>query len=280
MKKVRVNYSTTLNIGDCLNVLIGERVLGCEFVHSNRFFCETTGIGSGLGRFFVKDSILNHTVKGRGAKVVGNCSPSLQVWSAGFIEYAKEKEIPLRKNVNVASVRGKLTKERLENILGRKLDATTGDGGLLASRLLEKSVEKKYELGIIPHLRERDLPLFDKLLLENQNSVRIDVADEPMEVLQKIASCEYILSSSLHGLIISDSFGIPNRRIVVSDRLVGDGYKFDDYYSSYDVKSNPLYINEQSVINVNEIIDNYKIPFAEVEQKKDEIIVAFNRFIQ
>ena len=279
MRKVKVNYSTTLNIGDCLNVLIGERVLETEFIHSNRFVCETTGIGSGLGRFFVKDSILNHTMKGKGAKVVGSFMGPLQVWSAGFIEYPKEKEIPLRTEVNVASVRGELTKKRLEGILGRELDATTGDGGLLASCLIEKKVEKEYRLGIIPHLRERDLPIFDKLVAENESIIRIDVADEPMKVLQQIASCECILSSSLHGLIISDSFGIPNQRIIVSERLVGDGYKFDDYYSAFGVEGTSMCIDENSVIDINNIFDNYKISVSAVEQKKNEIIKAFNRFI-
>lgn len=280
MKKMKVNYSTTQNLGDLLNVLIAERILDCEFIHSNRFVCASTGIGSGLGRFFVKDSVLNHTAKGIAARELGKLMPPLRVWSAGFIEYPKEKEFSLRKDVKVASVRGEITKQRLEKILNCKLDnTTTGDGGLLAALLIEKKVEKKYEIGIIPHLREKGLPVFDKIMDANDNTRIIDIAGEPMQILEEIASCEYILSSSLHGLIVSDSFGIPNQRLVVSEKLVGDGYKFDDYYSSFGIKGNVYKITENEKLMMNQIIDNYEITKEVVSQKQKEIVEAFNRYI-
>lgn len=280
MRKVKVNYSTTQNLGDLLNVLIAERILDCEFVHSNRFVCVSTGIGSGLGRFFVKDSVLNHTPKGIVARELGKLMPPLRVWSAGFIEYPKEQEFSLRRDVKVASVRGEITRQRLEKILNCKLDdTTTGDGGLLAALLIEKNVEKKYEIGIIPHLREKGLPLFDKIVDANDNIKIIDVAGEPMQVLEEIASCEYILSSSLHGLIVSDSFGIPNQRLMVSEKLVGDGYKFDDYYSAFGIKGNVYKISENGKLKSNSIIDNYEITQDAVSQKQKEIVKAFNMHI-
>lgn len=275
-----MNYSTTQNLGDLLNVLIAERILDCEFVHSNRFVCVSTGIGSGLGRFFVKDSVLNHTPKGIVARELGKLMPPLRVWSAGFIEYPKEQEFSLRRDVKVASVRGEITRQRLEKILNCKLDdTTTGDGGLLAALLIEKNVEKKYEIGIIPHLREKGLPLFDKIVDANDNIKIIDVAGEPMQVLEEIASCEYILSSSLHGLIVSDSFGIPNQRLMVSEKLVGDGYKFDDYYSAFGIKGNVYKISENGKLKSNSIIDNYEITQDAVSQKQKEIVKAFNMHI-
>lgn len=44
------------------------------------------------------------------------------------------------------------------------------------------------------------------------------------------------MSSSLHGLIISDSYGIPNGRIKINEIDNSQDFKFKDYYSSLDEK--------------------------------------------
>ena len=100
-----------------------------------------------------------------------------------------------------------------------------------------------------------------------------------MQILEEIASCEYVLSSSLHGLIVSDSFGIPNQRLVVSEKLVGDGYKFNDYYSAFGVKGSIYKLADAGKLEVNEIIDKYEITKDAVETKKKEIVKAFNMYI-
>jgi pyruvyltransferase len=41
-----------------------------------------------------------------------------------------------------------------------------------------------------------------------------------------------ILSSSLHGLILADAYEIPNKRLVIGNRLLGSDFKFMDYYST------------------------------------------------
>lgn len=45
-------------------------------------------------------------------------------------------------------------------------------------------------------------------------------------------SCKKILSSSLHGLIVSDAYNIPNRMIKFSNKINGDGTNFTDYFLS------------------------------------------------
>lgn len=42
------------------------------------------------------------------------------------------------------------------------------------------------------------------------------------------------MSTSLHGLIVADSYGIPNAWIKQPQDIGGNGYKFDDYYSAFD----------------------------------------------
>ena len=51
-------------------------------------------------------------------------------------------------------------------------------------------------------------------------------------MIDTICACDVILSSSLHGLIISDAYAIPNVWIKLSDKVEGNGFKFKDYFLS------------------------------------------------
>lgn len=39
----------------------------------------------------------------------------------------------------------------------------------------------------------------------------IDVRFNPKEVIEKIAECEFVYSSSLHGLIVANGLEVPNQ---------------------------------------------------------------------
>ncbi|MFS1001607.1 polysaccharide pyruvyl transferase family protein [Enterococcus casseliflavus] len=274
------------NMGDMLNVYIPRDLFDYEVKHVNNIYhSQTTGIGSYLGDYFIEESKLQlkDRLKETAKKVKYFTGKSdVRIWSTGFMYYNNEVEVPIRKEneMKISSVRGELSKKRLEKAFGKKLDITTGDGGLLANELVGE-VEKKYSVGIIPHFREKNEGIFHKAKDFYGNSVLIDLGEDPYEVVRKIGECDYIISSSLHGLIVADSFNVPNIRVTKTNKMFGDGFKFDDYYSSFGVKSKKIHLNtENDFPKLDWISDNYEITREMVDTKKEEIRIAFKKFIE
>ena len=53
--------------------------------------------------------------------------------------------------------------------------------------------------------------------------------------IDEMLSCEALLSTSLHGVIVAHAYGIPVRWCVATDaarQIHGDGTKFEDYFQS------------------------------------------------
>lgn len=133
------------------------------------------------------------------------------------------------------AVRGPLTAK------GLKKSLVLADPGLLADELVGYR-DKEYDLGIVPHWTDTTLakdPRFTKF-----NPRIIDVTQDPLEVLREISRCKKIVTSSLHGAIVADSFIIP-RRIELAPRMIthahqeGGDFKWRDYHASLGMKFQP-----------------------------------------
>ncbi|MGR4383081.1 polysaccharide pyruvyl transferase family protein [Escherichia coli] len=70
------------------------------------------------------------------------------------------------------------------------------------------------------------------------------------DVLNQMLSCEQIISTSLHGVIVGHAYGIPTIWIKHND-IDTDGFKFKDYFDSVGIK---LY---NGFTNFDEIIENH-----------------------
>ena len=154
-------------------------------------------------------------------------------------------------------------------------NSPTGDGGILADELLDTLPEKRYDIGIVPHVCDLNDPAAAELVRRYDNAKLINVKDDPITVLTQIAQCRCVLSSSLHGLIAADSFHIPNLHIIFSDRPLGDGYKFDDYYSAYDVPHRPWDLRVNAAPTLSEAADGWRMRPEQVEEKKRQMRAAF-----
>jgi len=149
------------------------------------------------------------------------------VWGSGVISGADI--IPPAK---FFAVRGKETYHLLTK-QGYDAPDVFGDPALLLPLVYHPSVEKRYRVGIILHYAHEGVVNIDEL---PNDVLIIDLMDDIERVISKILSCERIISTSLHGIIVSNAYGIAALWAHVPELpLSGDSIKFKDYFSSVGV---------------------------------------------
>ena len=197
------------NFGDILNPLLIEQITGKQVVWVHpKFSTKENYIAIGS----ILESASNYTI----------------VWGSGFISKTGHcHKTPLK----VCAVRGPRSREKLIQD-GIECPEIYGDPALLLPRVYKPSIEKEFELGIIPHFVDKD-----NVWLKNiQKNVEIKVLDiqesDPYVFIDQLLSCKKIASSSLHGIIVADAYSIPSIWIDFSDQVIGDGFKFLDYFAS------------------------------------------------
>ena len=242
------------NFGDRLNEDVCNFLSGMNPSWASPKRCGAAFIGSILEKFIYRRK--RWTADALWIKYFRS---KVNVWGSGFIRSPEEPCERLMRRLNVHAVRGRLTLERLRGLTGCALDdVAIGDPGLLASRLYPAKTPVLRVCGIIPHHAEladikradeivaterasgiltettvKAMPLFERLVKSIPGSVVLNPESAPKTVIGRISECKTVLSSAMHGLIVADSFGIPNIRVVASDSLMGGDYKFRDYYSAF-----------------------------------------------
>ena len=200
------------------------------------------------GSFNFGDCIAPLILKGMGVKEVFYCRPEekrhllsigsiLQfatplstVWGSGLIK----PNLIHQKPDKVLAVRGPLTHENLR-VLGIFSPLIVGDPAILLPDIYPISSSSTYKYGLIPHYSDINHPWVKKCR-ERDDVKFIDVEGEPLSTLKGILSCEHILSSSLHGIIVAEAYGLRASWIKLSNKLFGGDFKFQDYFFSTDRK--------------------------------------------
>ena len=164
------------------------------------------------------------------------------VWGSGIIS-SKDKVIGCPKDVR--AVRGPLTRQRLIE-QGIECPEVYGDPALLLPHYYTPDAKKKYKIGVIPHYVDQNNPLFD-ILRKEENVLFIDIRkyNHWLDFVDQICQCNVIASSSLHGLIISEAYGIPNVWIKLEGSELCDDFKFHDFFLSLERDRNPVIINKK-----------------------------------
>lgn len=107
-------------------------------------------------------------------------------------------------------------------------DYVLGDPALLIDEMVP-AAKKEYELGVVPHWSDKTLAA----RFAKWNPHVIVPSGDPLTVVREITRCKKIVSSSLHGIIVADAYGIPRRAEMFAQAAVeGGDFKFRDYASA------------------------------------------------
>ncbi|SES69236.1 polysaccharide pyruvyl transferase family protein [Thalassotalea agarivorans] len=226
-------FSRVVNLGDVLNVYLVEKISDENVIPFDpQTFQEKN--------YFVIGSVLSQA------------NTHSIVWGSGYMFASGGlKAAPAK----ICAVRGPKTRDRL---LREKIDCPEiyGDPALLLPKFYQPKQTKQYKLGVIPHYVDKNSPWVENLSKNAAVNI-IDIQTDDVEkFVDELAKCERIVSSSLHGVIIADAYDIPSLWVELSNKVAGNGFKFEDYFMSVgrDKEKSKLDIN---ISNLDEIIDSF-----------------------
>lgn len=248
------------NFGDLLNTYIPAKLFDCNINSVQIQDTEALFIGSILTSVLTKTQPTQQLSK-------------IKIWGTGFIQPPLSNQF-LSRDLDIFAVRGKYTKSILENFLHKTFNVPLGDPGLLCSLAYPaNNVKKEYEWGIIPHYIDKNSENLIKLQLPN--SIVLDITEQPEVFLSKLVKCKKVVSSAMHGLIAADAYCIPNIRMILDDKIVGGDFKYNDYYSAFNITKHDRIDLRKIHHYVRDIKLNYQITPEKVKQIQNDLIKSF-----
>jgi hypothetical protein len=108
-----------------------------------------------------------------------------------------------------------------------------GDPGYLAPSLLgvTRSAQPSFRVGLVGRSADRGNPFLARLLLE-EGVADLDVAAPPDVFLRRMAECDVVISTDLHGLIFAEAMGTPNLWLTTNPDADQQGFEFVDWFST------------------------------------------------
>jgi len=264
MSKINIVYWNVPNFGDILSPYIVEELSGKKTQIKNIKHNVKDGIKTIIKSvLYLRPSELKtiempwqRTLVGIGSIISWGNKRSI-IWGAGFMN----QDEPFRGG-EVFAVRGPYTDEKLI-AFGKKKCHVYGDPALLLPLICPAARSKRARLGIIPHKKETDF--FIQHYGQRYKIIDLRTRDVK-KVVEDINSCAYILSSSLHGIIVGHAYHIPSLWIK-KGYIDTDGFKFDDYFSSVNI---PLYKGFENIAHILESEQHWMDLF---EKNKQQAVI-------
>lgn len=170
------------------------------------------------------------------------------VWGAGVIDDSLDMRAEPER---VLAVRGPLSRDYLL-ARGIACPEVYGDPALLIPyfyRPTRYESTRRKRIGIVPHYKDKDSPVLAAIGRNHPDLDFLDIVNygKWTNFIDRLCDCDAVFSSSLHGLIVAEAYGIPNYWIQVSGNVLGNGFKFRDYFVSIGKTiTEPIVLDENS----------------------------------
>lgn len=184
------------NFGDLLGPLMVERIVQDEGLVDARQHRRLVSIGSVMALSAAGDVVWGTGVNGKSKGVGG--APEL----------------------DVRAVRGPHTRAALLDA-GQSVPEVYGDPGLLWSRFWPREFYTHRTTRSVTHV-----PNYNDA--RTRREPHLSPLGEPHQIIGAIAESDFVCGSSLHAIVLAESFGIP-ARLVRSQ--AEPSFKYDDYYA-------------------------------------------------
>ena len=196
------------NVGDYLSSVVFDWMLREKNIDANKTIGETKhllGIGSiiGTGSF-------DATVWGSGVHTVNNVA-----------KIAKYKKII---KYDIRALRGPITKDVMKSFGYNCDDVVFGDPAILMPYIYTTKQVKKYEVCVVDHYYNKTELSSDDMIVISANTT------DYKSFIDTLVSSKKVISSSLHGIIIAESYGIP--ALFLCEGMEHQLMKYYDWYYS------------------------------------------------
>lgn len=146
------------------------------------------------------------------------------VWGAGAIRAGHPKSIKQPNGSWFLAVRGPLTHELIDG----DVPEIYGDPAILLPLVYRPDVKITHKMGILPHYADYK----DVAKKEPVHGVKlIDICSSWQNVIREILSCDLVVTSSLHGIVTANAYGVPVQWVKYSNKIIGGEFKFQDYFA-------------------------------------------------
>ena len=168
---------------------------------------------------------------------------------------------------DVRALRGPISKHAMEFAGYDVSKAVYGDPAVLMPLIYKPEIsEKKYKVSIINHWYY-DSP-DDNGLLDGANTIYVNTKDY-RKFIDEIASSELVISSSLHGIILAEAYGVPAVFYNHDNCMIEELMKYYDWYYSTGRYSVKMALTLEDALNMT------PMPLPDLETMRADLRASF-----
>ena len=244
-----IYWADSANFGDSLSPYIIQKLTGAKIRHKIASLSWLNLVKTILGHpkeiielsNYVLPWELNYIGVG---SILSYGNSRSRIWGSGFMNTSDKFY-----GGKVYAVRGELSAKKIDI----NNDYVLGDPALLLPLIYNAHITNSNTVGVIPHWKETS---FFKEKYSSRYHI-IDMCSSNVEqVIDDICSCKMILSTSLHGIIVSHAYNIPAIWIKESN-IDTDGFKFFDYFSSVKIQRYSGFNNYVEILKSLDNVDDF-----------------------